>query len=198
MKNRAFLLLLVLFFAACSPSPTTRQEHDSLPDSLPDTLAGKIDDSDSCAVLKRTIAGDTQQDQLRRDLAELRLCGLDSFDLLYVVPNLMPGYLLEQESKTSIRPTYGNFLNHVREFRQSNSYKQLHDNVMTLDSLQALTYNPKKLNALKPSFGRLGMTEPEWRAFSAFVRDWEPPKNQKTTWRDAFDAFERAMANVNR
>ncbi|MGL4598314.1 MAG: hypothetical protein ACRCYO_12330 [Bacteroidia bacterium] len=198
MKNRAFLFLLVLFFAACSPSSPSPQNGDSIADSLPDTLAGRVNENDSCAVLKRTIASDTSRMQLGRDLAALRLCGLDSFDLLYVVPNLMPGYLLDQESKTSKRPTYGSFLNHLREFRDTDSYKQLHDNVMTLDSLQALPYNPKKLVALKPSFGRLGMTEPEWQAFSAFVRDWEAPKNQKTTWRDAFDAFERAMANVNR
>jgi hypothetical protein len=140
-------------------------------------------------VLNKIIPGESEQTVIRADLGKLIHCGIDSFDFLYVVPNLFPGYVSENHVSGK-KVTYGDFVKHVDEFKTTDSYRQLHARVYTLDSLRTVKFDVTKLYTMKPTLGRLGFTEPEWQMFSGFARTYPVPKKGFYTWGDLLDAFD--------
>ncbi|GAB4140808.1 MAG: hypothetical protein Fur0041_16020 [Bacteroidia bacterium] len=153
-------------------------QHDSLKPAV------------TCDVLNRRIPADTSEEQLRKDLAELVNCGIDSFDFVYVVPNLLPGFSGEEHIKGNDSITYKDFVAHLKEFQATEAYHQLKIQVNTLDSLKTIPYDYRNLQSMKPVLGRLGMTEPEWNMFTGFARTYPVPKNEVFTWGDLLNAFE--------
>jgi hypothetical protein len=143
-----------------------------------------------CAVLKRVLPADDNEKQMRIDLQEMLHCGIDSFDFLYVVPNLFPGFMSENHVAGNKKVTYGDFLNHLNEFKATPAYAQLHERVATLDSLKATPFKINKLDAMKPVLGKLGFTEEEWEQFEGFSRTYPIPK-KGFTWGDMVEAFDK-------
>ncbi len=162
-------------------------------DNSVDTFSIKTGDSTEtyydCSVLSRKIPGESQQAAIRSDLGKLIHCGIDSFDFLYVVPNLFPGFVSENHVSGK-KVTYGDFVTHVNEFKNTDSYYQLHVRVNTLDSLRTVKFDVNKLYTMKPTLGKLGFTEPEWQMFSGFARTYPVPKKGFYTWGDLLDAFD--------
>jgi hypothetical protein len=194
----AFLFLLFAF--ACTPDSPVKTGKDSLPDSALVNNSG-IDtfhvDSGSttqtyydCSVLNKKIPSDSDEQVIRHDLAQLVHCGIDSFDFLYVVPNLFPGFVSENHVSGK-KVTYGEFVKHVDEFRTTDAYRQLHQRVETLDSLRHSRYDHAKLYMMKPVLGKLGFTEPEWEMFYGFANTYEVPKNRHITWGELLDEFDK-------
>ena len=184
----------------CGPGDKDKFAHqDSVVDSaltadnIVDTFSIKTGDSTEtyydCSVLSRKIPGESQQEAIRTDLRKLIHCGIDSFDFLYVVPNLFPGFVSENHVSGK-KVTYGDFVTHVNEFKSTESYFQLHARVNTLDSLRTVRFDVNKLYTMKPTLGRLGFTEPEWEMFSGFARTYPVPKKGFYTWGDLLDAFD--------
>jgi hypothetical protein len=129
--------------------------------------------------------------QIQVDLADLSHCSIDSFDFLYVVPNLFPGFVNEHQVQGDYAITYGDFVKHVEEFRATPAYMQLHTRVNTLDSLKRTPFDQRKVYAMKATLGQLGFTEPEWEKFKGFANTYPVPKNKKFTWGDMLDEFEK-------
>ena len=196
----AFLLVLT-FAVSCTDDPS---QHKNGGDSMitingNDTNSVAADSADTaqttskydCSVLRRRVPSARQKEQLSRDLLELSHCGVDSFDYIYVVPNLFPGWMSENQVQGNDSITYGDFLKHLAEFKKTNAYVQLHDRVNTLDSLRSVAYDSKRVYYMKPVLGRLGFTEPEWEMFLGFSRTYPVPKKGIFTWGDMLDEFEK-------
>lgn len=192
----AFLLLLAV---SCTDDPSKNNDGgDSMVNiDNHDTTVGTVDSSGNhsaqydCSVLRRYVPDAKNQDAIRRDLNELVHCGIDSFDFLYVVPNLFPGWLSENQVQGIDSVTYSDFIKHLAEFKKSIAYAQLHERVNTLDSLRSVAYDGKKVYYMKPVLGRLGFTEPEWEMFLGFSRTYPVPKKGVFTWGDMLNEFEK-------
>jgi hypothetical protein len=189
-----------MLLCSCTSDPADKNKSDSVPDtsaivSFPnDTF--RVDNGDTtqtyydCSVLNKVIPRETEQAAIRADLGKLIHCGIDSFDFLYVVPNLFPGFVSENHVSGK-KATYGEFVKHMDEFRTTDSYRQLHVRVVTLDSLRATKYDKTKLYAMKPTLGKLGFTEPEWEMFSGFASTYPVPEKGRFTWGDMLEAFDK-------
>jgi hypothetical protein len=190
---------IFLLFNACSSDHDDTITGDSIIDTsmiaadVTDTFhIGTGDTSRTyydCSVLAKSIPSETQQEEIRRDLGKLIHCGIDSFDFLYVVPNLFSGFVSENHISGK-KVTYADFVKHVDEFKTTESYFQLHQRVQTLDSLRTIKFDVTKLYTMKPTLGKLGFTGPEWEMFSGFARTYPAPKTGFYTWGDLLDAFD--------
>ncbi len=211
MRRLAILTLSMAFLYACNgDAPEVAHDSvDSLPDSAhvvnvpgdtlhTDTVASQETVKADCSVLGRKIPAENETAKINRDLGELSRCGIDSFDFLYIVPNLFPRWLGSNRVQGKSNLTYGDFLTHMKEFKTTEAYAQLHDRVNTLDSLRSVAFDPAKIYAMKPVLGRLGFTQPEWEMFSGFARTYPIPEKGIFTWGDMLDAFEKySSAPVN-
>ena len=198
-------IVISIFFAliwSCTSNPkNSNNGKDSLADSS--TIANtsndtfRIDSGNSvttyydCAVLNRHIPSDSDQLQIRNDLSQLVHCGIDSFDFLYVLPNLFPGWMSENHVQGNKNVTYSDFLKHLEEFRTTEAYRELHIRVQTLDSLRSTPFDIHKVYAMKPTLGKLGFTEPEWEMFSGFAQTYPVPKKGIFTWGNMLEAFDK-------
>lgn len=201
MRRILFFCLCIAFISSCTSDPTIGANgHDSLNDTANTNFASndtfRVDTGNGagiyydCSVLNQRIPSDTAQNQIRNDIAKLMHCGIDSFDFLYVVPNLFPGWISEMRVSGNKKATYADFVNHVNEFKSTEAYPQLHIRVETLDSLRSTKYDATKLYASKSVLGRLGFTEPEWQMFSGFAKSYPIPKG-RFTWGDMLEAFDK-------
>lgn len=212
MRRFAILTLSMAFLFACN-GDTPDVAHDSV-DSVRDsadvvkipvdTLRGDTAATQAtvkydCSVLRRRIPAENETARINRDLVDLSHCGIDSFDFLYVVPNLFPRWLGSSRVQGNDSLTYGDFVKHVKEFKTTEAYAQLHDRVNTLDSLRSVAFDPAKIHTMKPVLGKLGFTQPEWEMFSGFARTYPVPDKGIFTWGDMLDAFEKysSTAPVN-
>jgi hypothetical protein len=195
------ILLTIFLLNGCTDEPVkeapapdsgiTQPADTAQPaDTVAIDTTSKTNGTYDCSVLRRAIPDVKYQKQISRDIAQLKLCGVDSFDFLYVVPNLFPGYASENQvaGKTV---TYGDFVSHLNDFRKTNAYYELHMRVVTLDSLKTVPFESKKIYSMKPVLGRLGFTEQEWNMFSGFVRTYPIPEKQVFTWGDMLEEFEK-------
>lgn len=200
MQKLLPISLFFLLLCSCTSEPedkipVTDSVNDStlIADDYTDTF--QVDNGDSmhtyydCSVLNKKIPAESEQTIIRSDLGKLIHCGIDSFDFLYVVPNLFPGFVSENHVSGK-KVTYGDFVTHVNEFKTTESYFQLHTRVNTLDSLRSVKFDITKLYTMKPTLGKLGFTEPEWEMFSGFARTYPVPKKGFYTWGDLLDAFD--------
>lgn len=169
---------------------------DFVSDTIVDASGKQIIVKHDCSILRKRIPADSSLDQLQYDLSELRYC-VDSFDFRYVVPNLLSSWLSEERVKGNNNITYGDFKKHLEEFKATESYYLLHVQVTTLDSLRSIPFDASKLPTMKPTFGKLGMTEPEWNAFSGFARTYPAPQKEIFTWGDMMEAFEAYYSQYN-
>jgi hypothetical protein len=204
MKYLPVFFFLALFAFSCNEDhPQGETRIDTQPDfAAVDTPLIMIDTIISedgtpvivrhdCSILRKRIPSDSALEELQYDLDELAFC-VDSFDFTYVVPNLLASWLSEERVKGTTGITYGDFVEHLKEFKTTVAYAQLHDQVMTLDSVRSLPFDVAKIADMRQTFGQLGMTEPEWNALSGFARTYPVPDKSKTifTWGDMMDAFE--------
>lgn len=151
-----------------------------------------------CSILKKRIPSDSSLEELQYDLDELRFC-VDSFDFRYVVPNLLASWMSEERVSGNKSITYGDFVKHLNEFKTTESYAQLHTQVMMLDSVKSLPFDVNKIQSMRATFGKLGMTEPEWNAFSGFARTYPVPSQpgHVFTWGEMMEAFESFYSQYN-
>ena len=205
MRKALFAGIIFFQLVACHSSPgnggkddtaktdSLSQKKDSLRKPLPnDSGVNMVED---CSVLKKIIPGDTADPSIPHDLGHLVQCGIDSFDLSYIVPNLFPGYVFEKHAAGHNAVTYGDFLAHLNEFKATSAYQELHERVNTLDSLRAIPFDKKNIATMKPLIGRLGYTQGEWTRFEQFARSYPVPANGKITWGDMFEAFDNVSTD---
>lgn len=203
MKYLPVFLFLTAFAASCNED----QPHDSgktdsqqtvvvdTPLIITDTVISEdgtpVIVRHDCSIMRKKIPGDSALEQLQYDLDELAYC-VDSFDFKYVVPNLLASWLSEERVSGNNNVTYGDFVKHLNEFKTTEGYAQLHEQVMTLDSVRSLPFDAAKIQDMKATFGKLGMTESEWNALSGFARTYPVPDKSKSifTWGEMMDAFE--------
>ncbi|MFM2018957.1 MAG: hypothetical protein RL007_2613 [Bacteroidota bacterium] len=202
------IFALSLFFISCgedkpkekvtvdTPEVVIADSADFISDTIVDASGKQVIIKHDCSILRKRIPADSSLDQLQYDLSELRYC-VDSFDFRYVVPNLLTSWLSEERVKGNTKITYGDFKKHLEEFKATESYYLLHVQVTTLDSLRSIPFDAAKLPSMKPTFGKLGMTEPEWNAFSGFARTYPLPQKEVFTWGDMMEAFESYYSQYN-
>ena len=202
MRNLGIFIGFLLIFSSCHNDPAPDKIVDSVVDTLKTKPVSFIDTSHvdtshyndpivyDCSVLKRVLPNDSDKKQIRRDLQELYRCGIDSFDFLYVVPNLFPGFMSENHIAGNRKVTYGDFMKHLAEFKSTDAYQQLHVHVATLDSLKAVPFNAKKVHSMKPVLGKLGFTEEEWEQFEGFANTYPIP-HKGFTWGEMVEAFDK-------
>ena len=202
------IFALSLFFISCgedkpkdtvtvdTPELVIADSSDFISDTIVDASGKQVIIKHDCSILRKRIPADSSLDQLQYDLSELRYC-VDSFDFRYVVPNLLTSWLSEERVKGNTKITYGDFKKHLEEFKATESYYLLHVQVTTLDSLRSIPFDANKLPTMKPTFGKLGMTEPEWNAFSGFARTYPVPQKEVFTWGDMMEAFESYYSQYN-
>ncbi len=203
MKYLPVFLFLVFAFSCNEDQPKDVQRVDSAPNVvvvdtpfiLIDTIMGAdgvpVIVRHDCSILKKKIPADSALEQLSYDLDELAYC-VDSFDFVYIVPNLLASWLSEERVKGTQGLTYNDFILHMNEFKSTPAYAELHERTMTLDSVRSLPFDATKIQTMQATFGKLGMTGPEWNALSGFAKTYPvPDKSQKIfTWGDMMDAFE--------
>jgi hypothetical protein len=202
MQRLTPFVAMCLVLAACADSEN-RTVKDTAPQPGRDTVR-PLDDTvastpgtdtatagtPDCSVLSRTIPPLKQRRRVSQDLAELRYCGIDSFDYVYIVPNLFYSWASENEVAGK-KMQYGDFISHLHDFHETESYTQLRERVKTLDSLRTVPFELKRLHAMKPVLGGLGFTEREWNMFSGFAATYPVPAGRKFTWGDMLDEFEK-------
>ncbi|MBI3511948.1 MAG: hypothetical protein HY064_14915 [Bacteroidetes bacterium] len=200
MRNAIFILLITVLASCAGDEQKQKNGTDSANDSIHKKVIGAANDSlDSakvnihynCSVLKRRIPDEKNEVQIKTDINDLSHCGVDSFDLLYVIPNLFPGYVNENHIQGFDTITYGDFLKHMNDFKATPAYAQLHEKVKTLDSLKATLYDPHKLYTMKPVLGKLGFTQEEWDMFSGFATTYPIADKKTFTWNDMLNAFDK-------
>lgn len=203
MKYLPVFLFLAFAFACNEDQPENVQTIDSSQDIavvdtpiiIIDTIIGEdgtpVIVRHDCSILGKKIPSDSALEQLQFDLDELAYC-VDSFDFTYIVPNLLASWLSEERVKGTQGLKYGDFMAHLKEFKTTPAYAQLHEQVMTLDSVRSLPFDATKIQSMQATFGKLGMTGPEWNALSGFAKTYPVPDKSKSifTWGDMMDAFE--------
>ncbi|MGL5888463.1 MAG: hypothetical protein ACRC3B_01180, partial [Bacteroidia bacterium] len=147
-----------------------------------------------CSILRRRVVNDPTGKRLLNDLRLMTACGLDSFDFIYVVPNLGLDYITHEQMTGNDSLTYGDVLKHINEFKTTGTYTQLKNQVMTLDSLKSVQFKPREIERMKPVMGRLGFTEPEWLSFSKFASTYPVPKDRQISWGEMLEAFDGYLA----
>ncbi|HEU4718778.1 MAG TPA: hypothetical protein VFU15_13130 [Bacteroidia bacterium] len=190
MQKTILSAFLLFALASCSNDKSTKVPGDS---SVTDTGKVAVSDTapkDECAIRKKRIPKNYPQDSIDKDLIGLSRCGIDSFDYLYVVPNLFPAWLSERRV-VGDTVTYGDFIEHLEKFRTTDSYYKLHLKVATLDSLKTIPFQKKDIYRMKPLLGQLGFTEGEWDMFSGFAVTYPVPDPKHFSWGDMLDAFEK-------
>ncbi|HTF04575.1 MAG TPA: hypothetical protein VK826_11140 [Bacteroidia bacterium] len=202
------VFFFLFLFAACTddkpagnngadtPQVVTTDTNSILVDTIVTADGKQILVKHDCSILKKRIPSDSELDQLQYDLQELGYC-VDSFDFRYVVPNLLSSWLSEERVKGNATVTYNDFIVHLDEFKTTEAYSQLHMQITTLDSLRSTPFDANKIAAMRETFGKLGMTEPEWNAFSGFARTYPVPPKSVFTWGDMMDAFEAYYSQYN-
>ncbi len=209
MRHLTILFFCAVFFCACkNDSVSNKPASDSVPDTSKknvavvdsqhnDSVTKIVTPTYDCSVLNRRLPNDSNVKQIRKDLQDLVHCGIDSFDLLYVVPNLLPGYMSENHVQGEFKVTYGDFIKHMNEFKATPAYEQLHERVETLDSLRSIPFDVNKVSYMKPVLGHLGFTEQEWEMFEGFSRTYPIPKKKSFTWGDMVEAFDKYKPETN-
>ncbi len=201
------LFFIILWLGACSGDPAIDNPVDSplvakidsnqfVSDTIIDSSGNVVILKHDCSILKKKIPADTELDQMQFDLQELKFC-VDSFDFRYVVPNLMSSWLSEERVSGNTSITYNDFVKHLNEFKTTEAYYQLHAQITVLDSLRSTPFSANRIDAMRGTFGKLGMTEPEWNAFSGFARTYPVPDKAVFTWGDMMDAFESYYSQYN-
>jgi hypothetical protein len=203
MKYLPVFFLILMTFSCSEDRPDTPRVDTPLDVAVVDTPVIILDTVISedgtpvivrhdCSILNKRIPPDSALEQLQYDLDEFAFC-VDSFDFTYVVPNLLASWMSEERVKGNNGITYGDFMKHLKEFKTTEGYAQLHQQVMTLDSVRSLPFDASKVDAMKPTFGKLGMTEAEWKALSGFAKTYPVPDKSKTvfSWGNMMDAFEQ-------
>jgi hypothetical protein len=173
--------------AVDTPDVVIADSSDFISDTIVDASGKQVIIKHDCSILRKRIPADSSLDQLQYDLSDFR----------YVVPNLLTSWLSEERVKGNSKITYGDFTKHLEEFKATESYYLLHVQVTTLDSLRSIPFDANKLPTMKPTFGKLGMTEPEWNAFSGFARTYPIPQKEVFTWGDMMEAFESFYSQYN-
>lgn len=198
------LLFFTWFIAGCTPEDkpvntvdTTKHDSDVIADTAHHDSTAVINDSSGtpvkvydCSILRKRIPKLENDAQIQKDLATLSHCGIDSFAMEYIVPNLFPGFVNEKQIAGNDSLTYNDFMKHLREFEMTDAYVQLHAHVRTLDSLRLVKYDVKKLYVMKPVLGQLGFTADEWAMFEGFVKTYPAP-SRNYTWGQMLDDFEK-------
>jgi hypothetical protein len=202
------LLLFLIFAVSCSEDhPANDNRVDSqqevvavdTPIIIIDTIMSEdgtpVIVRHDCSILNKKIPADSALEQLQYDLDEFAYC-VDSFDFVYIVPNLLASWLSEERVKGTQGLKYGDFMVHLKEFRTTPAYAELHEQVLTLDSVRSLPFDASKVDAMKATFGKLGIMESEWNAMSGFAKTYPIPDKSKKifTWGDMMDAFESYYA----
>jgi hypothetical protein len=204
MKQFLLLATLLGLLAACTDTKPGTPEDSLLRDSLADTAVQAVwlhSDSttdarrqNDCSILRRRVRVDATGKKLLADLRLMTACGLDSFDFVYVVPNLALDYITFEQQNGNDTLTYGDVLKHINEFKTTGTYTQLKQQVMTLDSLRSVRFERKQMEKMKPVMGRLGFTEPEWLAFTKFASTYPLPKERPMSWGEMLEAFDKDLA----
>jgi hypothetical protein len=207
MKYLPVFLFLAFAFACNEDQPENVQRTDSSQDVVvadtPIIVSDTFISEDGtpvivrhdCSILGKKIPADSALEQLQYDLDELSYC-VDSFDFQYVVPNLLASWLSEERVKGTQGLKYSDFMSHLNEFKSTPAYAQLHQQVMTLDSVRSLPFDAARIDYMKATFGKLGIMESEWNAMAGFARTYPIPDKSKKifTWGDMMDAFEAYYA----
>lgn len=201
-----FYTSILLVLVSCTDEPVKGKVNgtDSLTDTLTDTSGNGLDvlsdtnkdarKQNDCSILRRRVVDDPTGKRLLYDLRLMTACGLDSFDFIYVVPNLGLDYITHEQMSGNDSLTYGDVLKHINEFKTTGTYTQLKNQVMTLDSLKSVQFKPREIERMKPVMGRLGFTEPEWLSFSKFATTYPVPKDRPMSWGEMLEAFDGYLA----
>jgi hypothetical protein len=167
---------------AAQPKDSVARSSDN------DAVTNRLIPDPDCGILQQKI---TTIEKLMGDMSLLVNCGIDSFDLTYVVPNLVPRFVEQSVIQNRQSLTYADIVRHIREFKSTGEYVRLYRQVMTLDSLRALPFSPDDLERMKPVLGRLGFTETEWEDFKAYTKAFPLSKNKPLNWREVLDMFDQ-------
>ncbi|MCU0432659.1 MAG: hypothetical protein MUC87_04325 [Bacteroidia bacterium] len=204
MKQFLLLASLLWLLAACTETkpetPADSLKGDSVTNTAGQSVWLQSDTSrtarkqNDCSILRKRVVTDATGKRLLADLRLMTACGLDSFDFVYVVPNLALDYITFQQQTGNDSLTYGDVLKHIKEFKTSGTYTQLKQQVMTLDSLRSVRFERKNMDKMKPVMGRLGFTEPEWLAFTKFAATYPLPKERAMSWGEMLEAFDDDLA----
>lgn len=204
MKQFLLLATLLWLLAACTDTKPGKPDDTLNSDSVADTTGEAVwlhSDSSTgarrqndCSILRRRVRVDATGKKLLADLRLMTACGLDSFDFVYVVPNLALDFITFQQQTGNDTLTYGDVLKHINEFKTTGTYTQLKQQVMTLDSLRSVRFERKQMEKMKPVMGRLGFTEPEWLAFTKFASTYPLPKERSMSWGEMLEAFDKDLA----
>lgn len=196
-----FLTLTFLVITSCTDDVPkgNKVPGDSITDTTSDEVLLNLDTStqgkkqNDCSILRRRVVNDPTGKRLLNDLRLMTACGLDSFDFIYVIPNLGLDYITHEQMSGNDSLTYGDVLKHINEFKLTGTYTELKHQVMTLDSLRSVEFKPREMERMKPIMGRLGFTEPEWLAFSKFATTYPMPKDRRMSWGEILEAFDGYM-----
>ncbi|MCA6365405.1 MAG: hypothetical protein IM638_20405 [Bacteroidetes bacterium] len=204
MKKFLLLAALLGLLAACTDTKPGTPDYSLRRDTVSDTTGQAVwlhSDSttdgrsqNDCSILRRRVRVDATGKKLLADLRLMTACGLDSFDFVYVVPNLALDFITFEQQNGNDTLTYGDVLKHINEFKTTGTYTQLKQQVMTLDSLRSVRFERKQMEKMKPVMGRLGFTEPEWLAFTKFASTYPLPKERPISWGEMLEAFDKDLA----
>lgn len=205
MRLSGYVSLLILLVGNSCTNKSQQPDSDTVPDSssnlfpdtssktlITDSIQSGLNEAKTydCSILNQKVNYTRGNEQWMRNMRLLVNCGIDSFDLVYIVPNLVPRFVEEAVLKNQKTLTYSDIVNHIHEFKSSGEYTQLYRQVMTLDSLRALPFSAKDIDRIKPVLGRLGFSELEWESFLQFAKTYPLPKDKRMSWRDMLDAYD--------
>jgi|GEM_PF-2732176 len=185
---RLFVLaILSVLLPSCSSDPAAAAKDSAL-----------LQDDPCASVPKKMMNADAPDSVMRQDFGYLVACGLlDTFDLDFVVPGLIPQVLADEVAAGRDSIPYQLVVDRVREFHLRPEYALLRQRVRGLDSMRATVIDPARWTADTSYLSNLGM---EKEAFAHLQNTVHELRQKKTrlTWAEALDSTDQRLQRSNR
>ncbi|TND08445.1 MAG: hypothetical protein FD123_2241 [Bacteroidetes bacterium] len=149
---------------------------------------------DQCAtILKKTLRPDATDSSMSIDFGQMLACHyLDSFDLNYIVPNLIPEIMADQLGDTTVQVTYQAIFDKVQVFHHTERYVVFRKQMLVLDSMRAVPVDPKHWEKDTALLASLGMEKRELLHLQKVVRELASRKNV-IRWSEALDSTDQQL-----
>lgn len=178
-----FLLVCPLLFSCSDPAGQSDGTGTANGTAGPDPCT---------SILQKTLSPEASDISMSEDFGQLIGCNyLDSFELNYIVPNLIPEIMADMPD-TAGSVTYQEIFNSVQRFRLTDRYRQIRRHISLLDSLRRETVSDSDWKGDTALLARLGMEKREITHLVDVVRELR--LTQRTlTWSAVLDSTDNRL-----
>lgn len=188
MRNLFVILSFVLLLASCGDSASTDADTVNHGPGVPDP----------CAIVPaKAVDANAPDSVFANDFGQLISCGLlEDFDVLYLVPNLIPEVQADAMASGKDTITYQMLIDRVRRFKLSGDYAVIKNRMHQVDSLRTLPVNLVNWNADTAMLSKLGMTPGEMQMLRKTAEELLK-KNPNLRWDALLDSTDARLQRTD-